>query len=297
MQTRLKVKDKSPYRFVRYARASICLALIFAAIIGINALQVVSLLILPFSGKGFRMTSSIMVGCWGKAVIYAMENLAGIKFINTGADIPKKENAFLICNHQSWSDIIVVLPFINSKGRIGDIKYFVKDSIKFLPGPGWCIYFMDSIFLKRNWTRDSASIKQTFQKFYDNKIPFYLLSYLEGTRIKKPKLLASQAYAAKNSLPHLDHLLVPRTKGFIASMKGLRQVTDAVYDITIGHPEGTPGIWDIACGYVNEIHLHYRRYPINDLPKSDDKLTTWVLERFREKDVILDSFIKNQVFS
>ena len=51
---------------------------------------------------------------------------------------------------------------------------------------------------------------------------FQLLLFCEGTRFTDAKHKASMEFAKKNGLPELKHHLLPRTKGFVLSMKGVK---------------------------------------------------------------------------
>ena len=61
----------------------------------------------------------------------------------------------------------------------------------------------------------------------------------EGTRLSPRKLLASRAFSRQHDKPELRHLLWPRTKGFVATVKGMRGHVEAVYDLSYVYV--TPG--------------------------------------------------------
>ena len=84
------------------------------------------------------------------------------------------------------------------------------------------------------------------------------------------------------------NVMVPRTKGFVASIQGLGARTDAVYDVTIHYDGRVPSLWEYAQGHCSRVRLHVRRFPMTGLPTEPAALSTWLLERFREKDEILD---------
>jgi len=115
----------------------------------------------------------------------------------------------------------------------------------------------------------------------------WAISFVEGTRQRPHKLRGSQAFAAERGLPRLEHLLMPRTKGFVATVQGLGDHLDAVYDVTIGYEDGFPSLWQWAKGYVHRVHLHVRRFPRSELPGSDEELADWLYARFQEKDLRL----------
>jgi lysophosphatidic acid acyltransferase/lysophosphatidylinositol acyltransferase len=77
-------------------------------------------------------------------------------------------------------------------------KYFAKDSLKWLPAFGWGMWMLGFIFIKRSWTDDKDTIEQTFSRIRDLKIPVWLVSFLEGTRIR-PHKLVEVGYFARRS--------------------------------------------------------------------------------------------------
>jgi hypothetical protein len=85
-------------------------------------------------------------------------------------------------------------------------------------------------------------------------------------------------------------LLLPRTKGFVATVHGLRGLVTAIYDVTIGYPDGVPTLWQYIQGLAPVAHVHLRRYPIESLPHGDEELRRWLIERFSEKDALLSRF-------
>ena len=67
-------------------------------------------------------------------------------------------------------------------------------------------------------------------------------------------------------------------------------------DVTIGYEKGVPSLWQYVKGYAKTAHLHVRRFAVADLPESDAELTEWLLERFREKDQLLEDFYQQGKF-
>jgi lysocardiolipin and lysophospholipid acyltransferase len=94
----------------------------------------------------------------------------------------------------------------------------------------------------------------------------------------------------------LEHLLLPRTKGFTAVVQGLRGHLDAVVDVTIGYEAGVPTLWQWAQGFVPRAHLHVVRHPIESLPAEDAALGEWLRARFSEKDQRLAAFYEKGAF-
>jgi hypothetical protein len=67
--------------------------------------------------------------------------------------------------------------------------------------------------LSRNWSDDVEKINKTFYNLKTRKLPFWLASHIEGTRLVPEKIRQSQEYAKKNDLPVTNHVLLPRKKG------------------------------------------------------------------------------------
>ncbi len=267
------------------------------AIVAINATQTASLVLRPFSPKAFRAYNRLMADTWWGWCVSAGKLFHDAHVVVTGDDVPEEENVIVILNHQSMTDIVFLMFFARSKGRLGDMKWMVKDIIKYVPGVGWGMLFLDCVFLKRDWAADRDSIKQTFAKLRDNRVPVWLLSFSEGTRITPEKLARSQDYARKHDFPLTRHVLAPRTKGFVATVEGLRDHITAVYDVTIGYEsEGIPTLWQYAQGLAPSCRLHVRRHPIEELPQSEADLEAWIVERFQVKDELLEHFYREGVF-
>lgn len=214
----------------------------------------------------------------------------------TGDDVPIRENAIVVANHQQMPDIIALFMLAWRKKRLGDMKWFVKDVLKYVPGIGWGMLFLDCLFVKRNWSEDEDKIHNTFSKFLSEDIPIWLTSFSEGTRITGAKLEKSQDYARRENLPVPEHVLIPRTKGFVASVHGLKGHIHAIYDVTIGYPDGIPSLWQYLKGMVGRVHMRVRRFAIEELPSDPSALSHWLLVRFQEKDRLLEYFVTHGAF-
>ena len=91
----------------------------------------------------------------------------------------------------------------------------------------------------------------------------------------------------------LEHCLLPRSKGFIATMIGLRDSdVHVLYDITVVYyhkrrgANAIPSFYDIFTGNQDDyaIHVHVERLPFELFPESEDGLKSWIFERFQYKN-------------
>ena len=289
--------EKRPlHRAWNLARGSLFTAFLFVTLIAGNASQMLSVLVLrPFSARAFRWFNRNMADQWWGMCDRLGQTIYRIRFTITGDDLPVQENAIVVANHQQMTDIPAIFHIARKKKRLGDLKWYVKDIIKYVPGVGWGMLFLDCLFIKRDWAEDKEGIEAVFRKVHTHKIPLWIINFVEGTRFSEKKVKKSQAFAQERNLPVLHHLLTPRTKGFVATVEGLRGHASAVYDFTIGYKEGVPTLWHWISGRVREVHLHVRRFRMEDLPEAREQLADWLHRLYAEKDQLLEQY-RNGVF-
>ena len=286
------LKDDAGFatRLARNIRALPLTAAGFASLIAFNGAQTASLAVRPFSRRAFWRFNRWCADTWWGWCVIASEKFNRVKIIVTGEDLPTDENAIVVSNHQQMPDITTLMALARSKGRLGDLKFFVKKALKWVPGVGWGMQFLNCPFLERDWTADRARIARTFETLVHERIPIWLVSFVEGTRVTEDKVRASAEWAMARGLEATRHVLIPRTKGFVASVEGLGDHLNAVYDVTIGYVGGVPTLWQYITGRVQQIHVHVRRFPAEELPRFEAELKQWLLDRFYEKDALLEHF-------
>jgi 1-acyl-sn-glycerol-3-phosphate acyltransferase len=286
-------------KLVRIARLVIAVPVTgigFASLLLFNAAQTASLLLLPFSRKAFRRFNRWCANTWWGACVIASQRLNGTRLVVTGEELPADENALVLANHQNMPDIVALMILARGKRRLGDLKFFVKQALKWIPGVGWGMQFLGCPFLSRDWTADRERIRKTFDTLVSESIPVWLVSFAEGTRSTPDKLRESAEWALANGIEVTRHVLVPRTKGFAATIEGLGSHLHAVYDVTIAYVDGVPTLWQYITGSVKRIHVHVRRFPIESLPGLDQELRDWLLGCYREKDALLEHYYAHGTF-
>jgi len=283
-------------RGVGLLRGTAVAAVLVSTLMVTNLCQVSSVVLRPFSLRAFRRVNRACAQCWWGLCVMCSRYVNGVRMIFTGDDVPRRENAIVVANHQQMPDIVALMCFGWDKGRLGDMKYFIKASLRHVPGMGWGLSFLDALFLQRNWEADRGAIENTFGKFVRERIPVWIVSFVEGTRITPSKQARSVEYAQRHDLPALDAVLLPRTKGFVAAVNALRGHVTAVYDVTIAYPGGIPTLWQYLKGWVSEVHVHVRRVPVADLPTDAEALGNRLVIWFQEKDVLLKGFQRSGAF-
>lgn len=261
----------------------------------IQALQYPSLILLPFSRKAFwaynRPSAYLNWGWWA----YAIENLVGTKIEISGDIVPPEENAIVIANHQSMADIPVMLCLALQKKRVGDLKWMVKDELKYIPGIGWGLKFLDAVFLKRKWADDQEHVASTFRRYVELKSPMWLLIFPEGTRANEKKMRQHRATLKERNASGTFYVLPPRPKGFVASVQGLRSFIKVIYDLTIVYPNGKPAtLIQLMRGEVDVVQIHVERIMIDSIPAQETEMRQWVKDRFVKKDELIRSILERK---
>jgi 1-acyl-sn-glycerol-3-phosphate acyltransferase len=265
-------------------------------LLGFNVLQTLSLCLRLFPGRAFRSFNRWCANTWWGACVWASQRFNGTRLVVTGENLPADENALVLANHQNMPDILALMILARGKRRLGDLKFFVKQALKWVPGVGWGMQFIGCPFLSRDWTADRERIRRTFATLVRESIPVWLVSFAEGTRSTPDKLRANAEWALANGLEATRHVLVPRSKGFAATIEGLGSHLHAVYDVTIGYVDGVPTLWQYITGSVKRIHVHVRRFPIESLPRLEHELRDWLIARYREKDLLLEHYYAHGTF-
>jgi len=57
--------------------------------------------------------------------------------------IPQGENAFVLSNHQSWTDFYAIHTLAQRKGMLRRCRYFAKSSLRYIPFFGFLFFLMD----------------------------------------------------------------------------------------------------------------------------------------------------------
>ncbi|GMN37456.1 hypothetical protein TIFTF001_006822 [Ficus carica] len=286
-------KDHSPLTPLRMVRGVLCLlvllltAFMMLVYIGFTSAVIVRFLSIHYS----RKVTAFFFGTWLALWPFLFEKINKTRVIFSGETPPPRERVVLIANHRTEVDWMYLWDLALRKGRVGDIKYILKSSLMKLPLFGWAFQILEFIPVVRKWEVDESIMHQMLSTFKDPRDPLWLALFPEGTDFTEQKCIRSQKYAAENGLPVLNHVLLPKTKGFFACLEGLRGSLDAVYDITIAYKHCCPTFMDNVYGVApSEVHIHVQRILLDSIPTSEEAVTTWLINRFHLKDQMLSDF-------
>jgi 1-acyl-sn-glycerol-3-phosphate acyltransferase len=194
-------------------------------------------------------------------------------------------------NHRSWCDILVLQSVFH--GRIPFLKFFLKAELIWVPVIGLAWWALDFPFMKRGkpgGRGDLETTRRACEKF--KLIPTSVINFVEGTRFTAAK------HAAQRS-PY-RHLLKPRAGGMAVALATMGEDFNALLDVTIAYPRGTPTFWDLLCGRMEEVVVRVQARPIppelvgaqrTSDPDFRAGVQAWIGELWAEKDRLLDALL------
>lgn len=222
-------------------------------------------------------------------------------------DVKNKENLdlndwyFITCNHQSWTDILVLHKIF--LGKIPFIRFFIKRELLFLPVLGLAWWAYDFPIMSRHSkkqilknpslkTKDLLTTKKACEKY--KHYPVTILNFLEGTRFthKKHKLQKS---------PY-ECLLRPKLGGFSYAIYAMDKKISHLLDVTIIYPNGRPTFWQFLCGKVKKINVYIEKTEIPEIflnwtDLDDDNIRTqfrdWVCDIWMKKNQLIKESMRN----
>lgn len=194
-------------------------------------------------------------------------------------------------NHQSWVDILVLQRVFH--GRIPFLKFFLKRELIWVPVIGLAWWALDFPFMKRGrgaGRGDLATTRRSCEKF--RRVPTAVINFVEGTRFTAAR------HAAQNS--SYRHLLEPRTGGLGVALATMGERFEAMLDVTIVYPEGTPSFWALLCGNAGAVTVDVRQRAIpphllGGNPSGDkahrQRIRKWVEVQWKDKDRLIQGLL------
>lgn len=211
-----------------------------------------------------------------------------------------KEHALIIMNHTFEVDWLMGWIVADRSQTLGSAKVFVKKMMQYVPTIGWAWRFSDAIFLNRKWEEDKTVMETQIKEFFDYPYPVWMLLFAEGTRFTPAKHKASMEFARKRGLPELKRHLIPRTRGFIQCVQSLKGNFPVMYDVTVGFntKEGVaPTLQNMLRGRKVMSEIYVRRIPLSEVPDDDEGASNYLHELYRQKDKLLDSYMRTGSFT
>lgn len=200
----------------------------------------------------------------------------------------------VLSNHQSWVDILVLQRIFH--GRIPFLKFFLKQELIWVPVIGLAWWALDFPFMKRGkgsgaQKDDLKTTRQACEKF--KLIPTTVINFVEGTRFTPAKQAAQQS-------PY-RHLLKPKIGGLGIALAAMGEQFEALLDVTIVYPHGTPSFWQLLSGRVDAVTVRVQQLEIPAAVLGGDPLRDkayrqrigqWVDGQWLDKDRLIGELLQ-----
>ncbi len=207
---------------------------------------------------------------------------------------------FMMCNHQTWLDIILLEKIFQYK--VPMLKFFLKKQLLWmLPVGGLACWMMDFPFLERysksylkkhpeKKGKDLEATRRACEKF--KRQPITVINFLEGTRFTPEK--------HRNQASPYKHLLKAKAGAFAFVLSAMNEHINEVIDVTIIYPKPGISLWQFVSGRVKKIIIRYEVITL-DLPTETDfyenrelrsEFQAWVNERWQKKDQLIDDALR-----
>ena len=212
----------------------------------------------------------------------------------TGVDSLRLRGWYLVSsNHQSWVDILVLQRIFH--GHIPFLKFFLKAELIWVPVIGLAWWALDFPFMQRGRSRgargnDLKTTREACEKF--KRIPTSVINFVEGTRFTAAK-------HAQQASPY-HHLLKPKIGGLGIALATMGEQFEALLDVTIVYPHGTPRFWDLLCGRIDAVTVRVQQRPIPPEVLGGDplgdkayrqRIGAWVEQQWLDKDRLIDDLL------
>ncbi|XP_044268403.1 1-acyl-sn-glycerol-3-phosphate acyltransferase delta-like [Tribolium madens] len=210
-----------------------------------------------------------------------------------------KEHSYCVMNHTYEIDWLVGWMICDRLHMLGNCKAYAKKVVQYIPVLGWGWKCSEFVFLERSFDKDKRVIDTQVTELAEHPDPMWLLLFPEGTRFTPTKHKISLEFARQKNLPELKHHLLPRTKGFTASLPSMKGKVPAIYDNEICFNENDPykpTIRNMLFGRPVTAHIYMRRIPLEDVPQTEREQEDFLREMFVRKDKLKDSFAKTGDF-
>lgn len=238
-----------------------------------------------------------MMWCWCQSLTLLLRINLGIQWDVDGLKgLGKKNWYLLICNHASWSDIVVLCVIF--RNHIPMNKYFLKQQLAWIPFVGLACWALDMPFMKRysrsyllkhpeKRGQDIETTRRSCDKFRQR--PTTIVNFVEGSRFTEAKKIKTQS-------PY-RHLLAPKAAGIAFTLSALGNQFDQVLNVTLLYPDNQAHpFMDMLCGRLKRVVVSIECLPVDETLRGDyfndkgfkRKFQLWLNTLWLEKDRQLD---------
>ncbi|SPT72187.1 Probable acyltransferase yihG [Anaerobiospirillum thomasii] len=259
-------------------------------------------LLLPFSfvQKTVDFLNLYLFKLWVavNAVLFPLTNK--LKIDREGIEIDDiKGSCLIFSNHLSWADIIMICHIY--RGKIPVTKFFLKQSLIFIPFIGLACLGLGMPFLRRYSkaellknpklaTKDIETTKKACRSLVHTRST--LVNFCEGTRYTKDKALKAKS--------RYKHLMPPKAASIAVALGEIGYDLDCVYNTTLYYPENEGHAFiDLLKGRLTRVYVHIEKLKVDETLVGDyinDKkfkfdFSNALKQIWQEKDDRLDDYL------
>ena len=203
----------------------------------------------------------------------------------------------VISNHRTWVDIVALQTTLNR--HIPFLKFFIKQELIWFPFLGIAWWGLDMPFMKRysksylakyphKKGKDLEATRKACEKF--RYTPTSVINFIEGTRFTEEKRV-------KRASP-FTNLLPPRAGGLALALDSMGSMFDAILDITIVYPNGTPQFWAMCYGEFDHVIIDIKKRSVEQWMVDGDYVNDrefrrefhqWLTQIWQAKDEKIDA--------
>ncbi len=203
----------------------------------------------------------------------------------------------VISNHRTWVDIVALQTTLNR--HIPFLKFFIKQELIWFPFLGMAWWGLDMPFMKRysksylakyphKKGKDLEATRKACEKF--RYTPTSVINFIEGTRFTEEKRV-------KRASP-FTNLLPPRAGGLALALDSMGSMFDAILDITIVYPNGTPQFWAMCYGEFDHVIIDIKKRSVEQWMVDGDYVNDrefrrefhqWLTQIWQAKDEKIDA--------
>ncbi|KAL1484454.1 hypothetical protein MTO96_032574 [Rhipicephalus appendiculatus] len=250
----------------------------------------------------------LMVSFWSWSAEYYVDEV--------GEDVSEcySDRTLVLVNHQSTADVPLLMASFQGKRSVTEHLMWIMDRLfKYTNFGAVSMTHGDFFITQGKDTRNTQlqRLRDHIAEVYLRRGLKWIVLFPEGGFLHKRRA-TSQRYARANGYPILEHVTLPRVGAMKTVLETLssenlekthkgEEAIKWVVDITIGYPDmGKPlDLFVISGGFRKQcvVHMHYRRFPISEVPIHDSEaLTKWLYDRWAEKEDLLDIFYRTGRF-
>lgn len=122
---------------VQVSRATFFATYFISLTLSLNVLQLATLTVHPFAPKTAHSINTRLASIIWSQLLLFFKSINRAKIVYSGDDIPSNENAIVLSNHTSFTDTFLLLDLSDRLKMLRFVKFFAKDSLKYLPIFGW----------------------------------------------------------------------------------------------------------------------------------------------------------------